>query len=224
VKADNSAVYVTAYDKDAYNPGGSVTSNVNPGWVFGFTASSTAQPAAIPGSPWKAGVMPSAITSDPTNRFVYVTDYASNELIGYSIQTGSVLKALVNGPFKTGNEPSAITIDPRGLYIYVTNALDATLSCYSITLATGTPKIISASTGSSSTATDTQPVGIVVDPAMGRLVYTVNYLGNSVSGFQLDPNTGVLNTVVAMPYPSGYRPTAIAIMPHGNHSVQSVTP
>jgi 6-phosphogluconolactonase (cycloisomerase 2 family) len=169
--------------------------------------------------------MPSAIISDPVNRFVYVTDYASNELIGYSIQTGNVLKSLVNGPFKTGNEPSAITIDPRGLYIYVTDALDSSLSCYSITQASGTPTIISSSTASSSTATDTQPVGILVDPAMGRLVYTVNYLGNSISGFHLDPNTGVLTTVVATPYPiSSYRPTAIAIMPHGNHSVEVVTP
>ena len=35
--------------------------------------------------PTKAGVKPSAIASDPTNRFVYVTDYASSQLIGYTI-------------------------------------------------------------------------------------------------------------------------------------------
>ncbi len=38
----NAAVYVTAVDKSAYNPGGATTSNANPGWLFGYSPSAPA--------------------------------------------------------------------------------------------------------------------------------------------------------------------------------------
>ena len=38
------AVYVTAYDQSAYNPGGTVTSSASPGWVFGFAWPAVAEP------------------------------------------------------------------------------------------------------------------------------------------------------------------------------------
>ena len=47
------------------------------------------------------------------NYYIYVTDYASNELIGYKIMGGNRLSYMTAGPFKTGNEPSAIAIAPR---------------------------------------------------------------------------------------------------------------
>jgi len=231
VLANSDAVYVSAYDQSAYNPGGSTSSSANPGWVFGFSVSSTgalAAPSAncstsasttAPYDVYQAGVKPSAIATDPADRFVFVTDFATEGLIGYTVESGDWLYAMSNGPFKTGNQPSAITIDPRGIYIYVSNSLDSTVSAYTITLATGTPSTIS----SSSNSTDTEPVAIVVDPALGRFVYTANYLGNSISGFRLDPNTGAITPTQATPYPTGAIPTALAAVPHGNHAVQTVT-
>jgi 6-phosphogluconolactonase len=224
VLANGGAVYVTAYDQSAYNPGGTVSSNANPGWVFGFTIGSGGALTPASGSPWKAGIKPTAIASDPTNRFVYVTDFASNQLVGYTIQSGSVLDFMVNGPFKTGNEPSAIAIDPRGLYIYVSNSLDSTVTPYAIVLSTGTPSVAVNTTGSSVISTDTQPEAVLVDPALGRFVYTANHLGNSVSGFVLNATTGAIKPTLSTPYPTGDAPTALASVPHGNHSIQSVTP
>jgi 6-phosphogluconolactonase len=224
VLPNNNAVYATVYDKSAYNPGGTATSNANPGWVFGFAVGSGGALTPTSGSPYQAGVKPSALTADPTDRFVYVTDYASNELIGYTIQSGNVLNYLVNGPFKTGNEPSSIVVDPRGIYIYLSNALDSTVSAYSIALPSGTPSAIVNTTSSTIYATDTQPDSIVVEPAEGRYVYTANYLGNTISGFRLNPNTGALTATEATPYPTGASPTAIVAVPHGNHATQSVTP
>jgi 6-phosphogluconolactonase (cycloisomerase 2 family) len=224
VLANNNNVYVATYDASAYNPGGTPTSAANPGWVFGYSVGSGGALTATGGSPYKAGVKPSGITGDPVNRFVYVTDFASNELIGYSIQSGGVLNFLVNGPFKTGNEPSAIVIDPRGIYIYVSDALDSAITGYNIALPTGTPSAIVNSNSSLVYATDTQPVAIALDPALGRFVYTANRLGNSISGFRLNPDTGVVTTTQATPYPTGANPTALVMVPHGNHSVQAVTP
>ena len=219
-----NAVYVTAYDQSAYNPGGSTTSTANPGWVFGYTIGSGGALTAISGSPWRAGVKPIAIAADPTDRFVYVIDYASNQMIGYTIQSGSVLNFLINGPFKTGNEPTAIVIDPRGKYIYVTNSLDSSVSAWAIDLATGTPAGTANTVGSAANTTDTQPVSLVVDPALGRFIYTANHLGNSISGFRLDPDNGTVTTTQATPYITGAQPTAVTAVPHGNHSVQAVTP
>ena len=224
VLANSSAVYVTAYDKSAYNPGGSTSSDANPGWVFGYAVGSGGALTPVAGSPYQAGIKPSALATDPVNRFVYVTDYASNELIGYTVLSNDSLDFMVNGPFKTGNEPTALAIDPRGIYIYLSNSLDSSVSAYSITLQTGTPSTIVNSTASAGNSTDTEPVSIIVDPALGRFVYTANNLGNSVSGFRLNPETGALSTLQATPYPTGYGPTSLAAVPHGNHATQSVTP
>jgi 6-phosphogluconolactonase len=228
VLANNNVVYVTAYDQSSYNPGGVTTCTfncANPGWVFGFTVGTGGALTPVPGSPWKAGVKPAGIASDPTSRFVYVTDFASNELIGYTVQSGSVLDFMIDGPFKTGNEPIAVTVDPRGLYIYVANSLDSTVSAYDISLSTGDASAAVNVTGNSSNTTDTQPVAILVDASLGRFVYTADHLGNSVSGFKINVNTGAMNNATpASPYPTGYQPTALASVPHGNHSTQSVTP
>jgi 6-phosphogluconolactonase len=223
VLANNNNVYVTAYDQSAYNPGGVTTSTANPGWVFGYSVGSGGALTAAT-SPYEAGVKPSALISDPTNRFVYVTDFASNELIGYTIQSGGTLNFLINGPFKTGNEPNAIAIDPRGIYLYITNGLDSTVSGFVINLATGTPSAAVNTTGSQTNATDTTPVAVVVDPAVGRYVYTANVQGNSLSGFKLDPNTGALQPTISTPYPTGNAPTALAAVPHGNHALQVTSP
>jgi DNA-binding beta-propeller fold protein YncE len=217
-------VYVSAYDQSAYNPGGTTTSTANPGWVFGYSVGSGGALTTASGSPYKAGVKPSALISDPTNRFLYVTDFASNQLIGYTIQSGSVLNFLINGPFKTGNEPNSLTIDPRGKYMYVSNGLDSTVSAYVIDLSTGTPSGAVNVTGSQLNSTDTTPVSVIVDPALGRFVYTANQIGDTVSGFRLDPNTGALTTTQATPYPVGAAPSALAAVPHGNHSLQTVSP
>ncbi len=224
VLVDNDAVYATAYDKSAYNPGGSTTSNANPGWVFGFAVGSGGALTAVSGSPYQAGVKPSALASDPTNRFVFVTDFASNELIGYNVQSGGALSFQVSGPYKTGNQPTSLTIDPRGIYIYLSNSLDSTVSAYTISLPTGTPSTVVNATSSTGNSTDTDPVSIIVDPSLGRYVYTANYLGNSISGFRLNPNTGSLTATELTPYPTGANPTALIAVPHGNHAIQVVTP
>jgi 6-phosphogluconolactonase (cycloisomerase 2 family) len=233
VLVNNAAVYVSAYDKSAYNPGCTpaptcASSTANPGWVFGFTVGTNGALTPATGSPWQAGIKPSAIASDPTlqptPRFVYVTDYASNTLIGYTIMGGNVLRSMNNGPFRTGNEPTSIVIDPRGKFIYLTDALDSTVLAYDIDFATGSPTAAVSTTGSLNNATETQPVAITVDPALGRFVYIANYLGNSVSGFRLDPTSGGLSATQSTPYPTDPKPTAIISIPHGNHATQSVGP
>ncbi len=221
---NNSAVFATVYDQSAYNPGGTTTSTAHPGWVYGFGVGSGGALSPSPGSPYRAGVKPSALVADPTNRFVYVTDLASNQLVGYGIGSSGVLNFLISGPYRTGNQPTSIAIDPRGKYLYVSNALDSSVTAYAIDLNTGIPSQAINVTGGSTNSTDTQPVNLIVDPALGRFVFTANFLGNSISGFRLNPDTGTLTPTQATPYPSLSKPTAVACIPHGNHSLQQTTP
>jgi 6-phosphogluconolactonase len=224
VLKNGKAVYATAYDLSSYNPGGTTTSTASPGWVFGFATGSGGALTPAPGSPYTAGVKPSAVAADPTDSYLYVTDFASNQMVGYGIYSGYTLNFLLNGPYKTGGQPSSIAIDPRGKFIYVSNSLDSSVTAYVIDLSTGTPSTAVNTTGGQTNTTDTQPVSVAVDPALGRFVYTANFLGNSVSGFRLDPTAGTLKQTQATPYPTEIHPAAVAIVPHGNHSLQSVTP
>ncbi len=224
VLENNAAVYVSAYDQSAYNPNGVTNTLVNPGWIFGFMVGSGGALTPL-ATPYEAGIKPTALDATPVNTYLYLTDYAANQLIVYAIlDGGNSLNFLPNGPFRTGNEPTSITIDPRGKFIYITNSLDSSVSPYQITLATGAPTASVNVTGSPVDTTDTQPVAVVVDPALGRFVYTANYLGNSLSGFRLDPTSGTLKATQATPYPTGAYPTAVVSVPHGNYSTQSVTP
>jgi DNA-binding beta-propeller fold protein YncE len=177
-----------------------------------------------PGSPYTAGVKPTGIATEPLNSYVYVTDFASNQLIGYGVYTQYALSFLLNGPYKTGGQPSAIAVDARGRFLYVSNSLDSSVNAYVIDIQTGTPSSAVNTTGSITNITDTQPVAIAVDPALARYVYTANFLGNSVSGFRLDPIAGTLKPTQATPYPVGIHPAAVALIPHGNHSQEVITP
>jgi 6-phosphogluconolactonase (cycloisomerase 2 family) len=211
--ASGTAVYVSSYDPTA-----------GLGYLYGFNSTTAGALTAIDGSPYNAGVKPVGIASTPTSRFVYVTDFAQNELIAYSVLDGGVLHPLINGPFKTGNQPSAITIDQRGIFIYISNQLDNTVSAYELALQTGTPSAAVNTTGASANVTGTEPVAVVVDAGFGRYVYTANFLDNSVTGFKLNSSTGALSPTQNGPYPSIGQPAAIVSVPHNNHSVNLVQP
>ena len=169
----------------------------------------------------KAGIKPSAIISDPTGRFVYVTDQYQNTILGYIVLSGGALQSQLNGPFPTNLFPYSMVIDPRGKFLYVTDYNSHDVRAYSIQPGTGNPIAVG---GSGGYGTGTGPTCIALEPAYGRYVYTSNSLDNSVTGFKLDPATGALTTVLNSPFPAGGQPTCIAAAANGTHPVQSITP
>jgi 6-phosphogluconolactonase len=191
-------IYVTAYD--ATTSGG--------GYVFGFSTGSDGTLTAIAGSPWPAGTRPSAIASD-SGGHVYVTDGAKSVVLAYSVTaTSGVLSQ--QGSFPTGNGPSAIVVDSTGSFAYVANAQDATITAYSVSSGVLT-RVGSYTTG-------TQPVAIGIDPSLHQYLYTANFLGNNVNGFQLSSTDGTLILSQNSPYTSNAQPTAIASVPHGSQT------
>jgi 6-phosphogluconolactonase len=166
-----------------------------------------------------AGTMPSAIAEDPSARFVYITDEATNQLYGNVVSNTGALVPMVNSPFSTGILPLGITIDPRGQFLYVANYTSGTIGAYAINTATGTPV---GSVGSSSTTVDTGPQCVTVEPALGIYVYTANNLAGTVSALKLDPHNGGLGQVQNTPFPSGALPTCAVSVANGSHPTQVI--
>jgi 6-phosphogluconolactonase (cycloisomerase 2 family) len=168
-----------------------------------------------------AGTTPSAITEDPSARFVYITDEATNQLYGDVVNSDGSLVAMVNGPFATGIFPLGVTVDPRGEFLYVANFTSGTVGAYAINTATGTPV---GSVGSASTSTDTGPTCVTIEPALGIYLYTSNQLANTVSALKLSPNTGGLSQVQNTPFPASGLPSCATAVANGSHPTQIIVP
>lgn len=214
----NSVVVTTSPPSTATPP---ATPSVCPaqGTISGYAVSSGGALTPIAGSPFLAGSTPTGIAIDPTSRFLYATDSVQNQIIAYTIQSAGVLDPLINGPFTTGIFPVNITVDPRGEYIYVTNYNSSTISEYTLTQSTGTPSL---GASASFNTRSPFPTCILVDPALGRYVYTSDFTSTNITGAELNPNTGGLTGIQDSPFPSNGNPTCVTAVPHGNHATQFV--
>ncbi len=185
------------------------------GQISAFSVGAGSALTEITGSPFTAGTAPDAIVSDPQDRFVYVTDLLTNQLLAYVASGKGTLTPINNGPFTTGVYPDGITIDPTSQYIYVANYIGNSISAYSIST-TGVPSAVA----SGVYAAKTGPTAVYIEPASGRYLYTSNFLDNTVSGLNLNPNNGNLNTVQNSPFPANGQPTSIAAVTHGSHAIE----
>jgi 6-phosphogluconolactonase len=166
-----------------------------------------------------AGTTPSAITEDPSSRFVYLTDEATNQVYGNTANTDGSLVPMTNSPFATGLFPVGITVDPRGKFLYVANFSSGTVGAYTIDQNSGNP---TGAVGSASTATGTGPTCVAIEPALGIYVYTSNNLEGDVSALQLAPQNGTLKQVQNTPFPSGALPTCAVAVANGSHPTQII--
>jgi DNA-binding beta-propeller fold protein YncE len=166
---------------------------------------------AVPGSPFAAGIQPSAIASDAKSAFVYVTDSVRGNVLGYSVSattgTAGALTALSGSPYPAGNDPTGVVVDPSYAYAYVSNSTDATVTAYSMS-STGVLTRIN------SYATGLQPVAIGIDPSTNHFLFTVNFLDNTVSDFELSTTAGTLLDAQFSPFPTNAQPVAAAAIPH----------
>lgn len=166
-----------------------------------------------------AGTTPSAIAEDPSARFVYITDEATNQLYGNLVANNGSLVPMTNSPFATGIFPVGLTIDPRGKFLYVANFSSNTVGAYAIDIASGNPV---GSVGSASTSVDTAPTCVTVEPALGIYAYSTNNLASTVSAMKLDPHNGGLSQVQNTPFPSSGLPTCGVAVANGSHPTQII--
>jgi 6-phosphogluconolactonase len=154
------------------------------------------------------GTHPSAIASDSSGAYLYVTDSVQNAAYGFQIASGA-LTPLSGSPYATGSQPSAIVLDATSKYAVVANTQDSNVTVYSVS--SGSLSKLGAYT------TGTQPVAIGIDPSLNQYIYTANFLGNTVSGFQLNLSDGSLLNSQLSPSASNPNPTAVAAVTHNGN-------
>jgi 6-phosphogluconolactonase len=72
----------------------------------------------LPGSPFKAGNLPSsAVTAN--GDFAYVVNESSSNVTAYKIDSDGTLAAVSGSPFPVGNDPHQLVVDPTDKFAYV---------------------------------------------------------------------------------------------------------
>ena len=198
---------ITTAASGAYVYVAAVDSTSSAGYVFSFAVNADGTLTPLNGgAPFAAGKHPSAVAANSGGTVVYVTDSGTNSVFAFSSNAG-ILTPVGGSPFPTGNAPDAVVVDATGNYVFVANSLDSNLTAYS-----SSGGVLS-SLGTY--ATGTQPVAIGIDPSLNQYLYTANFLGNSVTGFQINASTGALLLSQGSPYGANTNPTAVAAIPHG---------
>ncbi|HEY0795524.1 MAG TPA: beta-propeller fold lactonase family protein [Acidisarcina sp.] len=208
VLANGSSLYVVSRTGSVPGTNGVVT---------GFSIGSGGTLTPVAGSPFTAGTSPNAIASDPTSRFVYVTDGASNQIISYGVTSSGALVPSTNGPTTTGGFPDAVTVDPRGLFVYVANYNDPSVWAFAIDQATGVPTAVSSG---GVYANEAGPTCVLIEPALGRFLYVSNFLADTVTGLEINPTTGGMIATQGPVYKAAAQPTCVSAVTHGNHAIQ----
>jgi 6-phosphogluconolactonase (cycloisomerase 2 family) len=182
------------------------------GWVVAtFTVNTTTGALTwVYNEPTGAG--PSAVTTDTTGKFVYVTNAPGASVSAYSVTTTATsggnpepLTPITGQPFAAGGTPVALAIEPTDHYLYVLNQGDNTISGYSINSSSGALSPLSGSpfaiAGGSSSAQQ-----LVVDPS-GQYLYvdSQSYNGSvgGVTQFSINLTTGGLTQVTPTPVSPG---------------------
>jgi 6-phosphogluconolactonase len=194
ILANDSTLYVTAYNQANKK-----------GYIFPFTINGDGSLSALNGgNPLSAGSQPAAMTSDSSAQALYVADQSANQIYSYTVQSSGTPLAL-KATIGTGGQPTSLAmLDDK--FLYVTNSADSNVTAYSVSSGN--------MTNIATYASDVNPIAITVDPRKVGFLYTVNFLGSSLSGYKINPDDGTLINTQRTPYASSVQPTAITGIPH----------
>jgi 6-phosphogluconolactonase (cycloisomerase 2 family) len=152
--------------------------------------SRVAAPVAV-GASW--------VLADPSGRFLYVGNGASNTISAFKIDPAvGTLTAVAGAPFTITNgagqgDSFTSAIDPTGNYLYVASYVGSNVSVYTIDHSSGQLAPINGSPFPTGPA----PNAVVTEP-LGRFVYVSDDSG--VSAFRIDAANGTLTAVTGSPF------------------------
>jgi 6-phosphogluconolactonase (cycloisomerase 2 family) len=184
---------------------------------------------ALTGTPTPAGgSSPNAAVIDPSGKYLLVTNNLSNNVSVFSIDAGTGALSLVGSPVPANANPAEILIVPSGKFVYVTNPGIGTVTAF--TFSNG---VLSQMPGSPFSS-DLGAFGLAVDGSE-RFLYVANPAASNpppfasttgnISGFNIDPSTGALTTILGSPFTvtNGKGPSAVTVDPSGKF-VYATTP
>lgn len=149
-----------------------------------------------------AGTAPGVARSDPTGKFVYVTNTLSNNVSGFVIDVAPVAGA----PFAAGTDPLGLAIDPSGQYVYVANQGSNSVSAFRIDSQTGALSEIAGSP-----YTTTAPLALAID-GTGSFLYVANHNAtNNIGAYSINPLSGALTSLASSPFTAGNGPNDVTV-------------
>ncbi len=163
----------------------------------------TGKQSNVPGAPFPAGRIPSAIAAHPSGAFLYATNAISDNISAYRISPGDGSLTPI-GTFAAALLPESIAIHPSGRFAYVASVAMPLLQPYSIDLATGALLALG-----SALATGNFPTSIAVDRT-GNFVYLV--AGARIEGYRVGSN-GTLTALPGSPFPAPSSIVSLAVSP-----------
>ncbi len=210
-----------------------VTSSVM-GWastdetILTITASGLAQAKNLIGAANVSATMtgftiaPVTVQVD-TTVFAYATNFDSNNVSQYKIESNGTLTALATGTVATDNQPYSISVEPTGEYVYVSNWNSSSVSQFRIG-ADGTLTKI----GTGSVATGAFPNAVIIGPT-DQYAYVANLGDNSISQYKIGID-GQLTPMDTPKVAAGANPAIVVVDPKnkfayaGNFGANAQTP
>ncbi len=176
-------------------------------WEFAVNTS-TGVLSAPPGfgspQPIAAGARPSGVTVDPCDRFVYVSNFISNNISAYRLCTSATantippciadngqLFAITGSPYSLTNGaqgPGQLVVDVYGNYLYVLDTISNTISPFRISAVTGALSIMSPAT----VATGQGATSIAIRPD-DNWMFVTDFIAATLSQYSIAPGTGQLS-------------------------------
>lgn len=128
-----------------------------------------------------------------TNVFLYASDSANNDVLGFTVNGNGFLSLLPGSPFPAGTQPAALQ-SGLGDFLYVANRGSNNISGYAVNAASG---VLTSIPGSPFSA-GTNPSSIAIDSHLN--IYVANTGSNNITAFTADAGTGVLAPVPGSPF------------------------
>jgi 6-phosphogluconolactonase (cycloisomerase 2 family) len=169
--------------------------------VVNYSVSSSGALTLVPSTTLAPGIatgtVPSGVTVDPCNRFVFVSNQSpNNNVSAYTICSAVSaqcqhadygLQEVSGSPYAVGDLPGPLLVNPLGQFLYVLNTGSGTISTFKISSATGTLSPLTPATVSVNSFP--QSIAIRSDDLW---LFVTNLNSANVSEFALTPATGQL--------------------------------
>jgi 6-phosphogluconolactonase (cycloisomerase 2 family) len=178
--------------------------------------STTGNLTAVVGSPFFVDVLPgisgpTGIAVSPDNAHVYVTNWNSNNVGVYTLNTlTGALNAIAGIPFACGANPAMAVVTPDGLHVITANQNSGDLSVFSRNPTTG----VIAQIASSPVATIALPGVVTVSPD-NLHVFVGGTNSVTLPVFSRAPTTGILTPIAGSPFAGVSHPSNVVISPDG---------
>jgi DNA-binding beta-propeller fold protein YncE len=146
---------------------------------------------SVEGSPFPTERHPRAVTGDAAGNYVYVANWDSHSVTGFSVDpsTGS-LRPIHGSPFSTGVRPRNVRLHSSGRFAFVSNRDSGDISIFVVHSETGAlaPAVVSR------VLAGPRPRYTVLG-LQGRYAYAAHQGARSLSAYAVDQSTGELKPV-----------------------------